>query len=149
MAARIELQLLAAIMSAPAGSLPQNSDDPIFALIQAHRQANIARAVATRRSIARTMFTTEPTTVAGVAALMTYVVELSSAAMAGLLIGTGRCRFTVRLRVRSRKFMNGLLHRLITPTQLESTATDDDGSFLLPHRHNYFRSKSGIEVPRK
>ena len=26
--------------------------------------------------------------------------------------------------------MNGLLHRLITPTQLESTATDDDGPFL-------------------
>jgi hypothetical protein len=28
--------------------------------------------------------------------------------------------------------MDGLLHRLITPTQLESTATDDDGPFLPP-----------------
>ena len=59
--------------------------------------------------------------------------------MAGLLIGTGRCRFTVRLRVRSQKFMNGLLRRLITPTQLELTATDDDGPFYLPHRHNFQR----------
>ena len=75
MAARIELLLLAAIMRAPVGSLPQNSGDPIFALIQAHWQANIARS---RRvdELARTMFATEPTTVAGAAALMTYVTEL-------------------------------------------------------------------------
>src|SRR5262245_35553157 len=34
--------------------------------------------------------------------------------MAGLLIG-GRCRFIARLRVRSRKFMNGPLNPLICP----------------------------------
>jgi hypothetical protein len=76
MAARIELLLLAAIMRAPAGSLPQNSGDPIFALIQAHRQANIAPRSRHVDELARTMFTTEPTTVAGAAALMTYMVEL-------------------------------------------------------------------------
>ena len=78
MAARIELQLLAAIMGAPASSLPQNSDDPIFALIEANRRANAEqRSRNAEDAIAHTMFMTEPTTVAGVAALMTYVVELS------------------------------------------------------------------------
>jgi hypothetical protein len=78
MAARIELQLLAAIMGAPASSLPQNSDDPIFALIEANRRANAEqRSRNAEDAIARTLFTTEPTTVAGVAALMTYVVELT------------------------------------------------------------------------
>ena len=76
MAARIELLLLAAIMRAPVGSLPQNSGDPIFALIQAHWQANIARSRCRVDELARTMFATEPTTVAGAAALMTYVTEL-------------------------------------------------------------------------
>ena len=76
MAARIELLLLAAIMNAPAGSLPQNSCDPIFALIQAHQQANIAPRSPHVDELARTMFATEPTTVAGAAALMTYMVEL-------------------------------------------------------------------------
>jgi hypothetical protein len=69
MAARIELLLLAAIMNAPAGSLPQNSCDPIFALIRAHRQANIAPRSPHVDELARTMFATEPTTVAGAAAL--------------------------------------------------------------------------------
>ena len=78
MAARIELQLLAAIMGAPASSLPPNSYDSIFALIEADRQANAERRSRNAEdAIARTLFTTEPTTVAGVAALMTYVVELT------------------------------------------------------------------------
>ena len=77
MAARIELLLLAAIMRAPVGSLPQNSGDPIFALIQAHRQANVTtRNRHVEDALARTLFATEPTTVAGAAALMTYTVEL-------------------------------------------------------------------------
>jgi len=77
MAARIELLLLAAIMRATVGSLPQSSGDPIFAIIQAHMQANAARSSRHGEDeLARTMFATEPTTVAGVAALMTYGVEL-------------------------------------------------------------------------
>ena len=42
-------------------------------LIEADRQASAEA----EDAIARTLFTTEPTTVAGVAALMTYVVELT------------------------------------------------------------------------
>src|SRR5262245_49647263 len=77
MAARIELLLLAAIMKASAGSLFQNSGDPIFALIQAHRRANVApRSRHLEDELVRTLFATEPTTVAGAAALMTYVIEL-------------------------------------------------------------------------
>jgi hypothetical protein len=77
MAARIELLLLAAIMRAPVGSLLQNSGDPIFALIQAHRHANVApRSRHLEDELARTLFATEPTTVAGAAALMSYMVEL-------------------------------------------------------------------------
>ena len=68
MAARIELQLLAAIMGAPASSLPPNSYDSIFALIEADRQANAERRSRDAEdAIARTLLTTEPT----------YVVELT------------------------------------------------------------------------
>jgi hypothetical protein len=77
MAARIELQLLAEIMRAPAGWLPQISDDPIFAVIEAHSQAKPAlRSRHAEDEIARAAFTAEPTTVAGAAALMTYALEL-------------------------------------------------------------------------